>query len=496
MEDNDLTCFEHSMSLPYSSACNKAVGSHDPEFIPHDPIIPDDFLAPEVPDDDDDDDNHSTPGSSSNNHLLGLASRNKYQRQIVESYSKLEPQLVVPCTRDEHVSLLNSRKLSKSLPDLTSSVTMMTLIPTNLFHRDSAVDSAFNSITSPVKFVEHPVDDALPTAVPKPTNSDGSGNNEVTSKDCPESLSIPSLNNTNHLSKSDTSAFRTPLKSTTPNFEFGEAEIKEESSVAVANNGGCNNNSADSSGNNSVLNCESHSSSLEAAVTSVGVQNASRHNILVSPLTPPFTPAYYSSYFISNCPNASRATTSQQSKSSYTVYNISPIHINSPWPFVNNSNPMLCSVVSSPRPQPTTSQQQSIINDGFSHPQQPILSSTLSRNPPTSSRAGRISPIGSSVRKNLFISTNMDIRRPQPIAPKATLGNIMGKKEQVEMLRTYPPRISRKTVCQNVNEGEEDGSWNEDSPTKRMHRSVPTLCSVLLVDHMTHLEHYMKCLKL
>ena len=116
---------------------------------------------------------------------------------------------MVPCTRDEHVSLLNSRKLSKSLPDLTSSVTMMTLIPTNLFHHDPAIDSAFSSITSPVKFVEHPVDDALPTAVPKPTNTNSSGSNEVTSKDCPESLSIPNLNNTNHLSKSDTSAFRT-----------------------------------------------------------------------------------------------------------------------------------------------------------------------------------------------------------------------------------------------------------------------------------------------
>ena len=47
------------------------------------------------------------------------------------------------------------------------------------------------------------------------------------------------------------------------------------------------------------------------------------------------------------------------------------------------------------------------------------------------------------------------------------------KKEQLEMLRTYPPRISRKRVRQNVNEGEEDGSWNEDSPAKRMHRLVP-----------------------
>ena len=243
---------------------------------------------------------------------------------------------------------------------------MMTLIPTNLYHHDSAIDNAFNSITSPVKFVEHPVDDALPTAVPKSTNTDGSGNNEATSKDCLESLSVPSLNNTNHLSKTDTSAFCTLLKLTTPNFGFAEAEIKDEPSMVAADRGGCNNNNADSSGNNSVLNCESHSSSLEAAVTSVGIQNASRHNILVSPLTPPFTPAYYSSYFISNCPNTSRNTTYQQSKSSYTVYNISLIHINSPWPFVSNSNPMLCSVVSCPRPQPTTSQQQaqqSIISD-------------------------------------------------------------------------------------------------------------------------------------
>ena len=102
-----------------------------------------------------------------------------------------------------------------------------------------------------------------PTAVPKLTNTDSNGSNEVTSKDCLESLSIPSLNNTNHLSKSDTSAFRTPLKSTTPNFEF-TAEIKVESTVGES--GDCNNNSADSSGNNSALNCESHYSSLEAAV--------------------------------------------------------------------------------------------------------------------------------------------------------------------------------------------------------------------------------------
>ena len=107
---------------------------------------------------------------------------------------------------------------------------------------------------------------------------------------------------------------------------------------------------------------------------------------------------------------------------------------------------MLCSVVSSPRPQLTSQQQvqQNIITDGFSHPQQPLFSSTLNRNQPTTSRAGRISPIGSSVRKNLFVSTKIDIRRPQPIAPKATQGSVMGysKKEQLETLRTYPPRIS------------------------------------------------------
>ena len=114
MDDSDLTCFEHSMSLQYHSGSNQAVVSHQSELIPHDPIIPDDFLAPEVPDDVND--HHcSTPDSSSNNQL-GLASRMQYQKQIVESYGKLEPQLVVPCTRDEHVSLLNSRKLSKSLP--------------------------------------------------------------------------------------------------------------------------------------------------------------------------------------------------------------------------------------------------------------------------------------------------------------------------------------------------------------------------------------------
>ena len=117
MEDNDLTCFEHSMSLRYPSGSNQAVVSHDPELIPHDPIIPDDFLAPEVSDGGNDN-NCSTPGCSSNNHL-GLASRIQYEKEIVESYDKLEPQLVVPCTRDEHVSLLNSRKLSKSLADLT-----------------------------------------------------------------------------------------------------------------------------------------------------------------------------------------------------------------------------------------------------------------------------------------------------------------------------------------------------------------------------------------
>ena len=61
MEDSDLTCFEDSMSLPYPSGSNQAVVSHDSELIPHDPIIPDDFLAPEVPDDGND--NCSTPDS-------------------------------------------------------------------------------------------------------------------------------------------------------------------------------------------------------------------------------------------------------------------------------------------------------------------------------------------------------------------------------------------------------------------------------------------------
>ena len=48
------------------------------------------------------------------------------------------------------------------------------------------------------------------------------------------------------------------------------------------------------------------------------------------------------------------------------------------------------------------------------------------------------------------------------------------KKEQLEMLRTYPPRVSRKRIRQNVNEGEEDGSLNKHSPAKRMHRLVLT----------------------
>ena len=61
MEDSDLTCFEDSMPLPYPSGSNQAVVSHDSEVIPHDPIIPDDFLAPEVPDDGND--NCSTPDS-------------------------------------------------------------------------------------------------------------------------------------------------------------------------------------------------------------------------------------------------------------------------------------------------------------------------------------------------------------------------------------------------------------------------------------------------
>ena len=473
-EDSDLTCFEHPMSLAFPSNSSQAVVSQHSELLPHDSVIPDDFLDAEsqnvVPQ------NSRYSPNTGPNCQLEVPVRMKYQQQIVDSYAKLEPQLVVPRTRDEHLDLINSRKMSKSLPDLASNVTTMTLIPTNLFQCDSALENAFNSITSPVKFVEHPVDDALPTAVPKPTASTDTvaatiGNTDVCTS-VPDSLSIPSLNNANHLSKSDTSAFCTPLKSTTPNFEFTGEEIKQEPSTLNPSNGGLENRSADSSGNNSALNCDSHSSSLEAAA-SVGMQQSSRHNILVSPLTPPFTPAYYSSYFISNCPPVSRSVTTQQNKPSYTVYNISPIQINSPWPFVNNSNPMLCSVVSSPRPQPTMSQQAQNVSsggEGFSHPQQPLLSSTLSRNP--ANKGSRLSPVGSSVRKNLFISTNIDVRRPQPIAPKATLGSIMGysKKEQVEMLRTYPPRISRKRVRQN--DGEEDGAWNEDSPAKRMHRSV------------------------
>ena len=91
------------MSLQYPSGSNQAVVSHESELIPHDPIIPDDFLAPEVPDGDNDHD-CSTPGSSSNNHL-GLASRMQYQRQIVESYGKLEPQLVVPYVQEMNTCL-------------------------------------------------------------------------------------------------------------------------------------------------------------------------------------------------------------------------------------------------------------------------------------------------------------------------------------------------------------------------------------------------------
>ena len=474
-EDSDLTCFEHPMSLGFPSNTSQTVVSQHSELIPHDSVIPDDFLDAESQNGGPQN-NGCSPDSGPNCQLEAPEKMN-YQQQIVDSYAKLEPQLVVPRTRDEHLDLINSRKMSKSLPDLASNVTTMMLIPTNLFQCDSVIDNVFNSITSPVKFVERPVDDALPTAVPIPTASTDTvaatiGDADVCAS-VPDSLSIPSLNNANHLSKSDTSAFCTPLKSTTPNFEFAGEEIKEEPSVLNPGNGGPDNHSADSSGNNSALNCDSHSSSLEAAA-SAGMQQSSRHNILVSPLTPPFTPAYYSSYFISNCPPSSRTVTTQQSKPSYTVYNISPIHINSPWPFVNNSNPMLCSVVSSPRPQPITSQQAQIVSsgsEGFSHPQQPLLSSTLSRNP-TANKTSRLSPVGSSVRKNLFISTNIDVRRPQPIAPKATLGSIMGysKKEQVEMLRTYPPRISRKRVRQN--DSEEDGAWSEDSPAKRMHRLV------------------------
>ena len=48
------------------------------------------------------------------------------------------------------------------------------------------------------------------------------------------------------------------------------------------------------------------------------------------------------------------------------------------------------------------------------------------------------------------------------------------------MLRTYPLRISRKRVLNSEAlriKDEEDGSWNKDSPTKRMHGLVPTLCN-------------------
>ena len=57
------------------------------------------------------------------------------------------------------------------------------------------------------------------------------------------------------------------------------------------------------------------------------------------------------------------------------------------------------------------SQQAQIVSsgsEGFSHPQQLLLSSTLSRNP-TANKASCLSPIGSLVRKNLFISTNIDV---------------------------------------------------------------------------------------
>ena len=48
------------------------------------------------------------------------------------------------------------------------------------------------------------------------------------------------------------------------------------------------------------------------------------------------------------------------------------------------------------------------------------------------SGGGRISPIKSLIEKNLSISTNIDIRHPQPITSKATLKSIMGysNKEQ------------------------------------------------------------------
>jgi len=75
MEDSDLGCFE----LHYLSGSNQAFVSQDSELFPHDTIIPEDFLAPGVPDNSYND-NCTTPGSqsSSNNNHLGITSQVEY----------------------------------------------------------------------------------------------------------------------------------------------------------------------------------------------------------------------------------------------------------------------------------------------------------------------------------------------------------------------------------------------------------------------------------
>ena len=155
----------------------------------------------------------------------------------------------------------------------------------------------------------------------------------------------------------------------------------------------------------------------------------------MSPLTPPFTPAYYSSYFISNCPLSSRTVTTQQNKPSYTVYNNSPpLHINFPWPFVNSNNP--CSAQKCPV----------IEHSQLRHSKHRLLAAVV-----------KVSAIPS----NLYCPVHYP-----------GMDSIMGysKKEQVDILRTYPPRFSCKRVCQN--DSEEDGARSEDSPAKQMHRLV------------------------
>jgi len=46
-EDSDLTCFEHPMSLAFPSNSSQAVVSQHSELLPHDSVIPDDFLDAE-----------------------------------------------------------------------------------------------------------------------------------------------------------------------------------------------------------------------------------------------------------------------------------------------------------------------------------------------------------------------------------------------------------------------------------------------------------------